>query len=147
MKALKLDHVGIAVENLEEALELYSGILGLELAGTETIEEQKVRTAFLSLGGGSAGAAGSVGEGTELELLESTDPEGPIGRFIANKGPGVQHLAFRVQDLDAALAELKAAGVRLIDEKPRYGAGGARIAFLHPKSTKGVLVELCERRA
>jgi methylmalonyl-CoA/ethylmalonyl-CoA epimerase len=141
MKALKLDHVGIAVENLDEALKLYSGLLGLELAGTETIEEQKVRTAFLPIGGSSAA------EGTELELLESTDPEGPIGKFIANKGQGVQHLAFRVEDLDAALVELKSAGIRLIDEKPRYGAGGARIAFLHPKSTSGVLVELCERRA
>jgi methylmalonyl-CoA/ethylmalonyl-CoA epimerase len=134
MKALKLDHVGIAVENLDEALKLYSGLLGLELAGTELVEEQKLRTAFLPIGG------------TELELLESTDPEGPIGKFIASKGQGVQHLAFRVEDIDAALAELKAAGVRLVDEKARRGAGGTRIAFLHPKSTGGVLVELCERR-
>jgi methylmalonyl-CoA/ethylmalonyl-CoA epimerase len=133
MKALALDHVGIAVENLDEALKLYSGLLGLELKGSEVVEEQKVRTAFLPLGG------------TEIELLESTDPEGPIAKFIANKGQGVQHLAFRVDDLEAALAEAKAAGMRLIDEKPRYGAGGARIAFLHPKSTGGVLVELCER--
>jgi methylmalonyl-CoA/ethylmalonyl-CoA epimerase len=135
MKALKLDHVGIAVENLEESLKLYSGLLGLDLAGTELVEEQKVRTAFLPIAG------------TELELLESTDPEGPIGKFIANRGPGVQHLAFRVDDIEAALAELKSSGIRLIDEKPRYGAGGARIAFLHPKSTGGVLVELCERKA
>jgi len=138
MKALKLDHVGIAVESLDEALKFYSGLLGLELAGTELVAEQKVRTAFLPMGGS---------EGTELELLESTDPEGPIGKFIAAKGQGVQHLAFRVDDIDAALAELKAAGVRLIDEKARYGAGGARIAFLHPKATGGVLVELCERKA
>jgi methylmalonyl-CoA/ethylmalonyl-CoA epimerase len=135
MKALKLDHVGIAVESLDEALKLYSGLLGLELKGTEVVEEQKVRTAFLPLGD------------TEMELLESTDPEGPIGKFIANKGQGVQHLAFRVDDIDAALEELKAAGVRLIDEKARYGAGGARIAFLHPKASGGVLVELCERKA
>jgi methylmalonyl-CoA/ethylmalonyl-CoA epimerase len=141
MKGLKLDHVGIAVENLNEALELYTGLLGLELKGIETVEEQKVRTAFLPLGPGGGDS------GTELELLESTDPEGPIAKFIAAKGQGVQHLAFRVDDLDAALEELKAAGMRLIDEKPRYGAGGARIAFLHPKSTKGVLVELCEREA
>ena len=141
MKALKLDHVGIAVESLDEALKLYSGLLGLELKGTEVVEEQRVRTAFLPLGAAGGDA------GTEIELLESTDPEGPIGKFIANKGQGVQHLAFRVDDIDAALEELKAAGVRLIDEKPRYGAGGARIAFLHPKSTKGVLVELCERKA
>ncbi len=141
MRALKLDHVGIAVENLDEALELYTGFFGLELKGIETVEEQKVRTAFLPLGS-SAGDSG-----TELELLESTDPDGPIGKFIQNRGQGVQHLAFRVEDLDAALEELKAAGMRLIDERPRYGAGGARIAFLHPKATKGVLVELCERKA
>lgn len=141
METLELDHVGIAVESLDEALELYSGILGMELAGTELVEEQKVKTAFLPLG------AGGHGSGTELELLESTDPDGPIGKFLAGKGPGVHHLAFRVRDLDAALEELKAEGMRLIDEKPRYGAGGARIAFLHPKSTKGVLVELCERKA
>jgi methylmalonyl-CoA/ethylmalonyl-CoA epimerase len=139
MKALKLDHVGIAVENLDEALKLYSGVLGLELAGIELVEEQRLRTAFLPVGQGA--------EGTELELLESTDPEGPIGKFIASKGQGVQHLAFRVEDIDAALVELKSLGIRLIDEKPRCGAGGARIAFLHPKSTNGVLVELCERKA
>jgi methylmalonyl-CoA/ethylmalonyl-CoA epimerase len=135
MKVLKVDHVGIAVENLEDTLAVYSGILGLELHGTETVEEQKVKTAFLPLGD------------TEIELLASTDPEGPIGKFIAAKGQGVQHIAFRVADIDAALAELKAKGVRLIDEKPRYGAGGARIAFIHPKATNGVLVELCERKA
>ena len=147
MKALKLDHVGIAVEDLDAALELYAGILGLKVEGMEFVEGQKVRTAFLVLGAGEAGVLGEAGWGTELELLESTDPEGPIGKFIASKGPGVQHLAFRVDDIEAALAELKAAGVRLIDEKPRDGAGGARIAFLHPKATGGVLVELCERKA
>ncbi len=135
MKILKIDHIGVAVENLEETLALYTDILGLELHGTETVEEQKVKTAFLPVGD------------TEVELLASTDPEGPIGKFIAAKGQGVQHVAFRVADIDAALAELKAKGVRLIDEKPRYGAGGARIAFLHPKATNGVLVELCERKA
>jgi methylmalonyl-CoA/ethylmalonyl-CoA epimerase len=135
MKAMKLDHVGIAVEDLEASLAVYEGILGMKLHGTEEVAEQKVRTAFIPLGE------------TEIELLESTDPEGPIGKFIAAKGQGVQHLAFRVEDIDAALAELKAKGVRLIDEKPRYGAGGARIAFIHPKATNGVLVELCERKA
>lgn len=134
MKALKLDHVGIAVEKIDGALPVWEGILGLPVAGTEEVAEQKVRTAFLPLGD------------SEIELLESTDPEGPIGKFIAAKGQGVQHLAFRVADIDAALAELKEKGVRLIDEKPRYGAGGARIAFLHPKATGGVLVELCERK-
>jgi methylmalonyl-CoA/ethylmalonyl-CoA epimerase len=147
MKALELDHVGIAVEGLDEALKLYSGLLGLEHAGTETVEEQKVRTAFLVFGASEADALGGAERGTEIELLESTDPEGPIAKFIASRGPGIQHIAFRVEDLEAALAELKAAGVRLIDETPRRGAGGKRIAFLHPKSTGGVLVELCERKA
>jgi methylmalonyl-CoA/ethylmalonyl-CoA epimerase len=135
MKVLKIDHIGVAVENLESTLAVYRDILGLELHGTETVEEQKVKTAFLPVGD------------TEVELLASTDPEGPIGKFIAAKGQGVQHVAFRVENLEEALAELKAKGVRLIDEKPRYGAGGARIAFLHPKATNGVLVELCERKA
>jgi methylmalonyl-CoA/ethylmalonyl-CoA epimerase len=134
MKALKVDHIGVAVENLDAALAVYSGILGLELKGTEVVEEQKVKTAFLPIGD------------SEIELLESTDPEGPIGKFIAAKGQGMQHIAFRVENIDAALAELKAKGVRLIDEKARYGAGGARIAFIHPKATNGVLVELCERK-
>lgn len=133
MNTTRLDHIGIAVEKIDAALPVWEGILGLPLHGTEEVKEQKVRTAFLPLGD------------TEIELLESTDPEGPIGKFIAAKGQGVQHLAFRVDDLEAALAELKAKGVRLIDETPRYGAGGARIAFLHPKSTGGVLIELCQR--
>ncbi|MGB4254951.1 MAG: methylmalonyl-CoA epimerase, partial [Rectinema sp.] len=92
-----------------------------------------VKTAFMPIGD------------TEIELLESTDPEGPIGKFIAARGQGVHHMAFRVENIDKALSELKAKGVRLIDEEPRYGAGGARIAFIHPKATGGVLVELCER--
>lgn len=130
---VKLDHIGIAVANLDESLKIYTDMLGLKLHGTETVEEQKVKTAFLP-----------VGE-TEIELLETTAPDGPIGKFIETKGQGIQHLAFRVDDIDAALAELKARGVRLIDEKPRYGAGGAKIAFLHPKATNGVLIELCQR--
>ena len=97
------------------------------------VEEQKVTTAFLP-----------VGE-SEVELLESTSPDGPISKYIEKKGQGVQHIAFRVDDIEAALTELKEKGVRLIDEKPRVGAGGAKIAFLHPKATGGVLVELCER--
>jgi methylmalonyl-CoA/ethylmalonyl-CoA epimerase len=130
---LKLDHIGIAVSSLEETLKVYTDLLGMKLHGTETVEEQKVKTAFLPLGE------------TEIELLESTAPDGPIGKFIEARGQGIQHLAFRVDDLEAALAELKAKGVRLIDEKPRYGAGGAKIAFLHPKATNGVLIELCQR--
>lgn len=134
MKILKIDHIGIAVEGMEGSLAVFEGLLGLKLQGTETVAEQKVRTAFLPVGD------------SEVELLESTDPEGPIGKFIAAKGQGVQHIAFRVENLEEALAELKAKGVRLIDEKPRAGAGGAKIAFIHPKATAGVLVELCERK-
>jgi methylmalonyl-CoA/ethylmalonyl-CoA epimerase len=134
MKVEKLDHIGIAVEKIDPALPFWEGTLGLVLHGTEEVKEQRVKTAFLPVGD------------TEIELLESTDPEGPIGKFIAAKGQGVQHLAFKVENIDAALAELKEKGIRLIDETPRYGAGGARIAFLHPKATGGVLIELCERK-
>ena len=130
----RVDHIGIAVSNLDEAVKLYKDVLGLELHRTEVVEEQKVKVAFLPVGD------------TEIELLESTSPEGPIARFIEAKGQGIQHIAFRVDDIEAALEEMKAKGMRLIDEKPRYGAGGARIAFLHPKSTNGVLIELCERK-
>lgn len=129
----KIDHIGIAVANLDETLKLYTDVLGMKLQGTETVAEQKVRVAFLPVGD------------TEVELLESTEPDGPIAKFIESKGQGIQHLAFRVDNIEAALAELKAKGVRLIDEVPRYGAGGAKIAFLHPKATNGVLVELCQR--
>ncbi|OHD23081.1 MAG: methylmalonyl-CoA epimerase [Spirochaetes bacterium GWB1_59_5] len=130
---VKVDHIGIAVSDLAESLKMYTDILGMTLHGTETVEEQKVKTAFLPLGE------------TEIELLESTAPDGPIGKFIEARGQGIQHIAFRVDDIEAALAELKAKGVRLIDEKPRYGAGGAKIAFLHPKATGGVLIELCQK--
>jgi len=130
---VKVDHIGIAVSDLTESLKMYTDILGMTLHGTETVEEQKVKTAFLPLGD------------TEIELLESTAPDGPIGKFIEARGQGIQHIAFRVDDIEAALAELKAKGVRLIDEKPRYGAGGAKIAFLHPKATGGVLIELCQK--
>ena len=135
MKVLKVDHIGIAVTGIDEAKKLYSDILGLPHAGSETVAEQKVTTAFFPVGD------------TEVELLESTAPDGPIAKFIeANKGRGgVQHIAFRVENIEEALAELKAKGVALIDEKPRRGAGGAKIAFLHPKSTFGVLVEISER--
>ncbi|HPE36992.1 MAG TPA: methylmalonyl-CoA epimerase [Spirochaetales bacterium] len=129
----KIDHIGIAVANLDQTLKLYTDVLGMSLHGTETVADQKVKVAFLPLGD------------SELELLESTDPEGPIAKFIAAKGEGIQHIAFKVDNIEAALDEMRAKGIRLIDEKPRYGAGGAKIAFLHPKSTGGVLVELCQR--
>ena len=130
----KVDHVGIAVSNLDEAIKLYKDVLGLELHGVEVVEEQKVKVAFLPVGD------------TEVELLESTSPEGPIARYIEAKGQGIQHIAFQVDNIETALEEMKSKGVRLIDEKPRYGAGGAKIAFLHPKSTNGVLIELCARK-
>lgn len=129
----KIDHIGIAVSDLEKALQFYRDRLGLQPSGSEEVAEQKVRVSFLPVGM------------SKVELLESTDPEGPVAKFIASRGEGVHHVAFRVSGLEEKLAQLKAAGVRLIDEKPRYGAGGARIAFIHPASTGGVLVELCER--
>jgi len=130
---LKLDHIGVAVSNMEESLKLYTELLGLELHGTEVVEEQKVKVAFLPVGD------------TEIELLESTSPDGPVAKFIESRGQGVQHLAFNVENIEEALAKMKEQGVRLIDEVPRYGAGGAKIAFLHPKATGGVLIELCQR--
>ena len=133
MKILKIDHLGIAVKSIDAGKNFWTDVLGLEFEGTETVVEQKVTTAFFP-----------VGE-SEVELLESTAPDGPIARYLEKKGEGIQHVAFRVKNLEAALNELKEKGIRLIDEKPRMGAGGARIAFLHPKSTNGVLVELCER--
>jgi methylmalonyl-CoA/ethylmalonyl-CoA epimerase len=130
----KVDHIGVAVSNLEEAISFYTGILDLELEGIEVVADQKVRVAFLPVGD------------TEIELLESTEPGGPIAKFIEKKGQGIQHIAFRVENIEEALEDMRKKGIRLIDEKPRYGAGGAKIAFLHPKSTHGVLVELCERK-
>ncbi len=133
MKILKIDHIGIAGKSIDEGKKFWADILGLNFEGTETVEEQKVTTAFFP-----------VGE-SEIELLESTSPDGPIAKYLEKKGEGMQHIAFRVEDIEAALKELKEKGVKLIDEKPRKGAGGAKIAFLHPKATNGVLVELCER--
>ena len=129
----KVDHIGIAVKNLEEALKFYEDVLGIKCVETEVVEEQKVKVAFLPIGD------------TEVELLESTTDDGPVAKFIEKKGEGIQHIAYKVDNLEEALEELKEKGIRLIDEKPRYGAGGAKIAFLHPKSTFGVLIELCER--
>jgi methylmalonyl-CoA/ethylmalonyl-CoA epimerase len=133
MKILKIDHLGIAVNSIEDGKNFWMDALGLEFEGSETVEEQKVTTAFFP-----------VGE-SEVELLESTAPDGPIAKFLEKKGQGIHHVAFRVENVEEALAELKEKGIRLIDEKPRMGAGGAKIAFLHPKATNGILVELCER--
>ena len=133
MKILKIDHIGIAAKSINQVAPFWSLILGLPIAGRETVEEQKATTAFLP-----------VGE-SELEILESTSPEGAIAKFIESRGEGIQHIALRVDNIEEALKELKEKGVRLIDEKPRRGAGGAKIAFIHPKSTNGVLLELSER--
>lgn len=129
----KVDHIGIAVKDLDETLKFYENVLGIKAQGNEIIEEQKVRVAFLPIGD------------TEIELLESTEENGPISKFIEKKGEGIQHIAYKVDDIDKAIEEMKSKGIRMIDEKSRYGAGGAKIAFLHPKSTFGVLIELCER--
>jgi methylmalonyl-CoA/ethylmalonyl-CoA epimerase len=134
MKILKVDHIGIAVESIARSSKFYE-LLGLESAGTEEVAEQKVKVAFFPLGD------------SEIELLESTLPDGPIAKYIEKNGEGIQHVALRVDNIDTALAELKEKGIRLIDEKPRYGAGGARIAFVHPKSTGGILLELSERKS
>ncbi len=133
MKILKIDHIGIAAKAIDQVTPFWNTILGLPLTGKETVEEQKATTAFLP-----------VGE-SEIEILESTSPDGALAKFIESRGEGVQHIALRVDNLEAALKELKEKGVRLIDEKPRRGAGGAKIAFIHPKSTNGVLLELSER--
>ncbi|MEW6725236.1 MAG: methylmalonyl-CoA epimerase [Bacillota bacterium] len=129
----KIDHLGIAVRDLDQALKVYTEVLGLELKGIERVEEQKVRVAFLPIGQ------------SKFELLESTDPEGPIAKFIESRGEGIQHVAVRVDNIVEAIRKVKEAGLRMINEEPRIGAGGAKIAFVHPKSTNGVLIELCER--
>ena len=133
MKVLKIDHLGIAVHSIEEAKKLFQDTLGLKFEGSETVAEQKVTTAFFPVGD------------SEVELLESTAPDGPIAKYLEKRGEGIQHIAFRVENIEEALVELKEKGIRLIDEKPRMGAGGAKIAFLHPKSTHGVLIEISER--
>lgn len=131
----RIDHIGVAVKDIEDSLHIFKDILGMEYSGEEVVNEQDVKVAFFP-----------VGE-SEIELLESTSPEGTIAKYIEKKGEGIHHIAFEVEDLDAILEDLQKKGVRLIDREPRYGAGGARIAFLHPKSTNGILVELCEHRS
>ncbi len=133
MKILKIDHLGIAVNSIDDGKEFWSDVLGLAFEGSETVAEQKVTTAFFPVGD------------SEVELLESTSPDGPVAKYIEKRGQGIQHVAFRVENIEKALEELKAKGIRLIDQTPRIGAGGAKIAFLHPKATQGVLVELCQR--
>jgi methylmalonyl-CoA/ethylmalonyl-CoA epimerase len=133
MKIKQIDHIGVAVKGLKDAGMFYKEKLGLEMEGMEEIPDQKVRVAFFPIGE------------SEVELLESTAPDGPVSKYINARGEGIQHIAFRVDDIDGALKELKEKGVRLIDKEARKGAGGAKIAFIHPGETNGVLVELCER--
>lgn len=133
-KVLGVDHIGIAAGDLKEVGAFWSDALGLKTTGEETVAEQKVTTGFYPTPNGS-----------EIELLVATEPDSPIAKYIEKKGEGIQHIALRVDNIENALADLKEKGVRLIDEKPRKGAGGAKIAFLHPKATHGVLLELCQR--
>lgn len=133
MKVKHIDHIGVAVKSIEQAGKFYTEILGLGIEDVENVAEQKVNVAFIPI------------TDSEVELLESTDPDGPVAKYIDSRGEGVQHIAFRVENIEEALEELKERGVRLIDQAPREGAGGAKIAFIHPKETNGVLVEICER--
>jgi len=134
MEISHIEHIGIAVADLEKAIEFYENVLGLKCYRIEEVEDQKVKTAFFQVGQ------------TKIELLESTAPDGPIAKYIEKKGEGMHHLAFSVKNIEKQLEEVSSKGVQLIDSKPRKGAEGLDIAFLHPKSTKGVLVEFCEKR-
>jgi methylmalonyl-CoA/ethylmalonyl-CoA epimerase len=134
---LRIDHVGMAVRDLEAAIELYTGTFGLTLAGRETNEAQGVREAMLHVSDAPGGAS-------YVQLLEPLGPDTPVGKFLAGRGEGVHHIGYGVADVAAALAELREEGVRLVDERPRHGSLGASIAFLHPKSVGGVLTELVQ---
>ncbi len=131
MKPTHIEHIGIAVANLSESIKYYEEVLGLECYAIEEVKDQKVKTAFFKVGQ------------TKIELLESTDPEGPVGKFVEKKGQGVHHIAFAMPDVDIALQEAEAKGVQLIDKQSRKGAEGLHIGFLHPKFTHGVLTEFC----
>lgn len=134
MDLTHIEHIGIAVKSLEEAIPFYEKVLGLTCYNIEEVKDQKVKTAFFKVGD------------TKIELLESTDPEGPIGKFIEKKGEGIHHIAFAVKNIESGLKEAEEKGVRLIDQEPRPGAEGFHIGFLHPKSTFGVLTEFCEKK-
>jgi methylmalonyl-CoA/ethylmalonyl-CoA epimerase len=133
MELTHIEHIGIAVKNLDESIKYYETVLGLKCYALEEMKDQKVKTAFFMIGQ------------TKLELLESTEPDGPIGKYIEKKGEGIHHIAFAVNNLKDALKDAEAKGIMLIDKEPRKGAEGLNIAFLHPKSTGGVLTELCEK--
>lgn len=130
---MKIDHIGVATRAIEEAAGFWLSALGVSEIETEEVADQKVRVAMLPLGE------------SRLELLEATSPDSPISKFIEKRGPGIHHLAVRVEDINAALAQLRGQGVRLIDNEPRIGAGGCLVAFVHPSSTGGVLLELVQR--
>ncbi len=128
----KINHIGVAVKSIDETLPFYRDQLGMAFMGAEEVVEQKVRVAMLQ-----------VGE-SKIELLEPTADDSPVAKFLEKNGPGVHHIAYEVADLEAAIAKMLADGARMIDEKPRHGAHGTRIAFVHPKSSNGVLTELCQ---
>jgi methylmalonyl-CoA/ethylmalonyl-CoA epimerase len=134
MKPSHIEHIGIAVRNLETAIIFYEKVFGLECYNIEEVADQNVRTAFFLVGQ------------TKIELLQSTDPEGTIAKFIEKKGEGIHHIAFAVEEIEEQLAHAEKMGVKLIDNTPRKGAEGFDIAFLHPKSTSGVLIELCGKK-
>ena len=134
MKISHLEHIGIAVKNLDESIKFYENTLGLKCYGIEEINDQKVKTAFFKLGD------------TKIELLETTEPDGPIGKFIEKKGEGIHHIALAVDNVENSIMEAESKGIQLIDNKPRPGAEGFEIAFLHPKSTGGILIEFCRKK-
>ncbi len=134
MELTHIEHIGIAVKDLDKAIEYYEKVLGIKCYAIEEVKDQKVKTAFFKIGQ------------TKIELLQSTDPEGPVGKFITKKGEGIHHMAFAVKNIEQALKEAKVKGIRLIDSKLRRGAEGLDIAFLHPKTTFGVLTEFCENK-
>jgi methylmalonyl-CoA/ethylmalonyl-CoA epimerase len=131
---MKISHLGIATKGIDEALKFWQDALGLENVHSETVEDQKVRVAMLPIGD------------TQIELLEATSEDSPIAKFVKKRGGGIHHIAIEVEDIEAALVKLKAEGARLIDEKPRVGAEGCLIAFVHPSSTNGVLLELIQKQ-
>jgi len=128
----KIDHIGIAVENLEKSVALFKDVFGLELKEIEEVPEQMVKVAMFEIGE------------VHIELLEPTSPDSPIAKFIEKKGGGIHHIAYHCSDIESTIEDFKGKGVRMIDEKPRIGAGDKKIAFLHPKSTIRVLTEICE---
>ena len=131
MELTYIEHIGIAVKNLDESIKFYENVFGLKCYAVEEVKDQKVKTAFFQIGE------------TKIELLESTETDGPISKFIEKRGEGIHHIAFKTKDINSSLKELKEKNIRLIDEQPRKGAEGLNIAFLHPKAANGVLIELC----